>query len=196
MGVPAHATPDRRRARLTRRSRYPPAARSRPAPSSTTRARSSPITFAIERSRRSTSSLASYAPPAESSPVSRPRRVASPTVPTYRLHDHTGDDGRGRRRPRVTHPAAGLRSPVTTPPARSARQGRGRSSATSSRTSSAEHSGRRSPRPGVPVAAAASILGHSVEVNHGAYVKAHRDALERDHAREALVELGLGVTAR
>jgi len=47
---------------------------------------------------------------------------------------------------------------------------------------------------GVPVAAAAAILGHSIEVNHGAYVKAHRDALERDRAREALVELGLGVT--
>lgn len=38
------------------------------------------------------------------------------------------------------------------------------------------------------------MLGHSVEVNHGAYVKAHRDALEREQAREALVELGLGVT--
>jgi integrase len=47
---------------------------------------------------------------------------------------------------------------------------------------------------GVPVAAAAAMLGHSVEVNHRAYVKAHRDALERDRARAALVDLGLGVT--
>jgi integrase/recombinase XerD len=47
---------------------------------------------------------------------------------------------------------------------------------------------------GVPVAAAAAILGHSVEVNHSTYVKAHRDAIERDRARDALVELGLGVT--
>ncbi|CAN5151397.1 site-specific integrase [soil metagenome] len=47
---------------------------------------------------------------------------------------------------------------------------------------------------GVPVAVAAALLGHSVAVNHGAYVKAHRDALERDRARDALVELGLGVS--
>ena len=46
---------------------------------------------------------------------------------------------------------------------------------------------------GVPVATAASILGHSVQVNHRAYVKAHGDAIARDRAREALVELGLGV---
>jgi hypothetical protein len=37
-------------------------------------------------------------------------------------------------------------------------------------------------------------MGHSVEVNHAAYVKARRDALERDRARDLLVELGLGVT--
>jgi hypothetical protein len=36
-------------------------------------------------------------------------------------------------------------------------------------------------------------MGHSLEVFHGTYVKAHRDALERDRARELLVELGLGV---
>jgi len=47
---------------------------------------------------------------------------------------------------------------------------------------------------GVPVASAAAIMGHSIEVNHGQYVKARRDAIERDAAREALVELGLGVT--
>jgi hypothetical protein len=46
----------------------------------------------------------------------------------------------------------------------------------------------------VPEAAAAAMMGHSLEVFHRAYVKAHRDALERDRAREALVELGLGVT--
>ena len=45
----------------------------------------------------------------------------------------------------------------------------------------------------VPEAAAAAIMGHSLEVFHGTYVKAHRDALERDLARDALVELGLGV---
>jgi hypothetical protein len=44
----------------------------------------------------------------------------------------------------------------------------------------------------VPVATAAAILGHSVQVNHRAYVKAHGDALERDRAREALVAVGLG----
>ena len=38
------------------------------------------------------------------------------------------------------------------------------------------------------------VTGHSLEVFHGSYVKAHRHALERDLAREALVELGLGVT--
>jgi hypothetical protein len=48
------------------------------------------------------------------------------------------------------------------------------------------------PEAGVPVATAAAILGHSVQVNHRAYVKAHGDALERDRAREALVEVGLG----
>lgn len=47
----------------------------------------------------------------------------------------------------------------------------------------------------VPEAAAAAIMGHSLEVFHGSYVKAHRDALERDRAREALVELGFGVAA-
>ena len=46
----------------------------------------------------------------------------------------------------------------------------------------------------VPEAAAAAMMGHSLEVFHGTYVKAHRDALERDRARDALVELGLGVT--
>jgi integrase len=40
--------------------------------------------------------------------------------------------------------------------------------------------------------AAAAILGHAIETYHAAYVKAHRDALERDRAREALVALGLG----
>jgi integrase/recombinase XerD len=45
----------------------------------------------------------------------------------------------------------------------------------------------------VPEAAAAAMMGHSLEVFHGTYVKAHRDALERDRARDALVELGLGV---
>ena len=39
------------------------------------------------------------------------------------------------------------------------------------------------------------MMGHSIEVFHGTYVKTHRDALERDRAREALVEVGLGVTA-
>jgi hypothetical protein len=37
-------------------------------------------------------------------------------------------------------------------------------------------------------------LRSRIEVNHGQYVKARRDAIERDAAREALVELGLGVT--
>ncbi len=37
-------------------------------------------------------------------------------------------------------------------------------------------------------------MGHSLEVFHGNYVKAHRDAVERDLAREALVAVGLGVT--
>jgi len=46
----------------------------------------------------------------------------------------------------------------------------------------------------VPEAAAAAMLGHSIEVFHGTYVKAHRDVLERDRARDALVELGLGVS--
>jgi integrase len=46
----------------------------------------------------------------------------------------------------------------------------------------------------VPEAAAAAIMGHSLEVFHRSYVKAHRDAIERDRAREALIELGLGVT--
>ena len=45
----------------------------------------------------------------------------------------------------------------------------------------------------VPEAAAAAMMGHSLEVFHGTYVKAHRDGLERDRARDALVELGLGV---
>jgi hypothetical protein len=35
-------------------------------------------------------------------------------------------------------------------------------------------------------------MAHSIEVFHGSYVKAHRDAIARDRAREALVELGLG----
>jgi hypothetical protein len=39
-------------------------------------------------------------------------------------------------------------------------------------------------------------MGHSVEVNHGAYVKARRDALEREQARKALMKLGLGVTPK
>lgn len=43
----------------------------------------------------------------------------------------------------------------------------------------------------VPEAAAAAIMGHSIEVFHGTCVKAHPDALERDRAREALVELGV-----
>jgi integrase len=47
---------------------------------------------------------------------------------------------------------------------------------------------------GVPVASAAAIMGHSIQVNHDAYVKARRDEQERDQARDALVELGLGVT--
>jgi integrase len=46
----------------------------------------------------------------------------------------------------------------------------------------------------VPEAAAAAMMGHSLEVFDRAYVKAHRDALGRDRARDALVELGLGVT--
>ncbi|MBA2425007.1 MAG: site-specific integrase [Actinobacteria bacterium] len=46
----------------------------------------------------------------------------------------------------------------------------------------------------VPEAAAAAMMGHSLEVFHGTYVKAHRDVLERDRARDALVELGLGVS--
>jgi len=37
------------------------------------------------------------------------------------------------------------------------------------------------------------MLGHSLDVFHGSYVKAHRDELERETAREALVRLGLGV---
>jgi integrase len=47
---------------------------------------------------------------------------------------------------------------------------------------------------GVPVASAAAMMGHSIEVNHGAYVKARRDALERDRARDLLVGVGMGVT--
>lgn len=46
---------------------------------------------------------------------------------------------------------------------------------------------------GVPVASAAAIMGHSVEVNHTSYVKARRDAIGREQARSALVELGLGI---
>jgi hypothetical protein len=38
-------------------------------------------------------------------------------------------------------------------------------------------------------------MGHSLEVFHGTYVTAHRDAIERDYARAALVELGLGVAS-
>ena len=38
-----------------------------------------------------------------------------------------------------------------------------------------------------------SRRGHSIEVFHGTYVKAHRDAIERERAREALVAVGLGV---
>lgn len=38
------------------------------------------------------------------------------------------------------------------------------------------------------------MLGHSVEVNHRTYVHAFGDALERERARDALVDLGLGVT--
>jgi integrase len=49
-------------------------------------------------------------------------------------------------------------------------------------------------RAGVDVAAAAAIMGHSTEVNHGSYVRAHRDEQEREQARAALVDLGLGVT--
>lgn len=37
------------------------------------------------------------------------------------------------------------------------------------------------------------MMGHSLEVFHGTYVKAHPDTLERDRACETLVELGLGV---
>lgn len=48
---------------------------------------------------------------------------------------------------------------------------------------------------GVPVAAAAAYMGHSTEVNHGSYVKAHRDELERERTREALVAFGLGVAS-
>lgn len=44
----------------------------------------------------------------------------------------------------------------------------------------------------VPEGEAAAMMGHSLEVFHGSYVKAHRDAIARDRAREALVELGLG----
>jgi hypothetical protein len=47
----------------------------------------------------------------------------------------------------------------------------------------------------VPEAAAAAMMEHSLVVFHGTYVKAHRDALERDCAREAPVELGLGVAS-
>jgi integrase len=46
----------------------------------------------------------------------------------------------------------------------------------------------------VPEAAAAAFMGHSLAVFHAAYVKAHRDAIERERARQALVELGFGVT--
>jgi hypothetical protein len=46
----------------------------------------------------------------------------------------------------------------------------------------------------VPEASAAAILGHSTTVYHKAYVKAHRDQLERDRARDLLVERGHGVT--
>lgn len=38
-------------------------------------------------------------------------------------------------------------------------------------------------------------MGHSTEVNHGSYVKAHRDELERERTREALVAFGLGVAS-
>jgi hypothetical protein len=37
------------------------------------------------------------------------------------------------------------------------------------------------------------MMGHSIEVNHSTYVKAHRDQLEREQARAALLDLGLGV---
>jgi integrase len=47
----------------------------------------------------------------------------------------------------------------------------------------------------VSPASAANMMGHSLEVFHGSYVKAHRDELERERAREALVRLGLGVVA-
>jgi hypothetical protein len=36
------------------------------------------------------------------------------------------------------------------------------------------------------------MLGHAIETYHAAYVKAHWDSIERDRAREALAELGLG----
>jgi integrase len=45
---------------------------------------------------------------------------------------------------------------------------------------------------GVSVASAAAMMGHSIEVNHGAYVKARKDAEERARARDLLVDLGFG----
>lgn len=45
-------------------------------------------------------------------------------------------------------------------------------------------------------AAAAVIMGHSLEVFYGNYVKPHRDKLEREQARKALVKLGLGRVPR
>lgn len=47
---------------------------------------------------------------------------------------------------------------------------------------------------GVPVASAAAIMEHSIEVNHGEYVQARRDQLEREQARDALIAVGMGVT--
>lgn len=46
----------------------------------------------------------------------------------------------------------------------------------------------------VPNAAAAAFMGHRLETYHAAYVKAHRDAVERDRARDAPVAFGLGVS--
>lgn len=81
----------------------------------------------------------------------------------------------------------------TTRDGRSVKRGRGQSSGTWPHTLR-RTKGTALSEARVPKAAAAAMMGHSLEVFHGTCVKAHRDALERDRARDALVELGLGVT--
>jgi integrase len=44
----------------------------------------------------------------------------------------------------------------------------------------------------VPAHAAASVTGHSVAVYQTAYVKAHRDRMERENALKRLLDSGYG----